>query len=198
VSDQRVFVLVFDGFADWEPAHALAELRRRGHRQVTSVGFSAGSVVSMGGLRVVPDGTLSDVKPAKTALFLMPGGEMWERGEYPADELEPILRSLEGVGVPIAAICAATVALARAGLLRARRHTSNGRDYLARLAPGYDNQAGYVEEPAVRDRRVITAGGLHAVEFAREIFIELGVFNAGDLKTWFDLFKHGRAPASIE
>ena len=29
MSKQAVHVLVFDGFADWEPAHALAELRDR-------------------------------------------------------------------------------------------------------------------------------------------------------------------------
>lgn len=41
MSPQRaVYVAVFDGFADWEPAHALAELRRRGRRTVRSVGFN--------------------------------------------------------------------------------------------------------------------------------------------------------------
>ncbi len=195
MKDRRVFVLVFDGFADWEPAYALSELRRRGHYAVTSVGFTARPVISMGGLRVTPDGTLRDVRPAEAALFLMPGGDMWE-GDYPAGELEPFLHRLEEAEVPIAAICGATVAVARSGLLRARRHTSNGRDYLARLAPGHGNEAGYVEELAVRDRRVVTASGLGAVELAREIFAELGVFSAGDLQTWFELFKHGRSSSA--
>ena len=37
---QTVHVLVFDGLADWEPAHALCELRRSGKFDVRSVGFS--------------------------------------------------------------------------------------------------------------------------------------------------------------
>ncbi len=50
-----VHVVIFDGFADWEPAHALAELRRWGKREVVSVGFDARLVTSMGRLGVVPD-----------------------------------------------------------------------------------------------------------------------------------------------
>ncbi|MEP6550106.1 MAG: thiamine biosynthesis protein ThiJ, partial [Gemmatimonadales bacterium] len=53
-----VHILVFDGFADWEPAHALAELRRSGNRSVVSVGFNLDPVTSMGGLRVLPDRAL--------------------------------------------------------------------------------------------------------------------------------------------
>ena len=48
-----VHVLVFDGFADWEPAQALAELRSDSGRRVVSVSFSPDIVCSMGGLRVV-------------------------------------------------------------------------------------------------------------------------------------------------
>ncbi len=57
-----VHVLVFEGFADWEPAHALAELRRSGNRSVVVVGFNAEPVTSMGGLRVVPGRQLKDVR----------------------------------------------------------------------------------------------------------------------------------------
>jgi len=57
-----VCVLVFEGYADWEPAYALAELRRSGGLQVETVGFAAEPVRSMGGVRVVPDLTLEVVK----------------------------------------------------------------------------------------------------------------------------------------
>src|SRR6185312_89886 len=39
IMSRRVAILVFDGFADWEPAYALTGLRRWGGRSVTSVGF---------------------------------------------------------------------------------------------------------------------------------------------------------------
>src|SRR5215207_9527377 len=50
-----VHVLVFEGFADWEPAYALAELRRSGGLDIVTLGFTDAPVRSMGGLRVVPD-----------------------------------------------------------------------------------------------------------------------------------------------
>ena len=74
--------------------------------------------------------------------------------------------------VPIAAICAATVAIARLGLLRGRQHTSNGLKYLQLHVPEYHEAQNYVEAPAVRDRGLITASGIADIEFARELFEE--------------------------
>src|SRR5437867_376708 len=68
-----VHVLVFEGYADWEPGHALAGLRRWGQHRVVSVGYGAEPVVSMGGLRVVPDTTLEAVRPRDIRLLLLPG-----------------------------------------------------------------------------------------------------------------------------
>jgi len=173
-----VHVLVFEGFADWEPAIALAELRRSGSVEVVSVGFDDWPVTSMGGLRVIPDRELTDVVPSEVRLFVLPGGTLWEEERYPREELEALLRRLATARVPIAAICGATVALARAGLLADRAHTSNLREYLPWYVPEYAAAGGaarYVEAPAVRDRGVITAGGYAHVEFAREILDELGV-----------------------
>lgn len=79
--------------------------------------------------------------------------------------------------IPIAGICAATVALARAGLFRGRRHTSNGRDFLQHYAPGYESPDTYVDQLAVADGGIISASGLGAVEFAAEIFTVLRAFN---------------------
>jgi putative intracellular protease/amidase len=108
-----IHVLIFDGFADWEPAHALAELRRSGKRDVVAVGFSNNPVLSMGGLRVLPDRSLAEVTPEEIGLFILPGGDVWGTGDYPEPVLSTLLRQLNASGVPIAAICGATLALAR-------------------------------------------------------------------------------------
>jgi putative intracellular protease/amidase len=188
-----VHVLVFDGFADWEPAFALAELRRSGGLDVVTVGFSAAPVRSMGGLRVVPDRSIAGLDPANVRLLLLPGGDLWE-GEYPRAELEAVLAALHRAGVPVAAICGATLALARAGWLDDRAHTSNELAYLQRLVPAYAGAARYVNALAVRDRGLITASGVGPTEFAREIFEELQIFSAADRPVWYHLFKHGRMP----
>ena len=97
-------------------------------------------------------------------------------------------------GDPVAAICAGTLAVARAHVLDDRRHTSNTRSYLPTYAAEYSGSSHYVEAPAVTDRHVITASGLAAVDFARAVFAELGVFTARNEALWFDMFKHGKLP----
>jgi len=191
--DKAVYLLVVDGFADWEPAHAIAELRRHGGYRVESVGLTKGPVASMGGLTVLPSTIITDVDAADVAVMILPGGDRWERAGI-EPEVERLLTRLDEQRVPIAAICAATVAVARAGLLRDRRHTSNGLDYLRAHVPGYAGAARYEDRPAVRDRGLITASGLGDVEFARELFEELGVLSAEDRQLWAAMFRSARLP----
>jgi putative intracellular protease/amidase len=194
----RVHILVFDGFADWEPSYALAELRRSGHHEVVSVGFTGDEVTSMGGLRVRPDRALADVRADDVRLLILPGGDMWEREDaYPREQLEALIGELLAAERLVAAICGATVAMARAGLLDDRRHTSNMPSYLSEQVPSYRGAAYYEPSLVVKDRGVITASGLGPVEFAREIFAELGVFSESDRALWYDMFKHGKLPAGV-
>jgi putative intracellular protease/amidase len=186
--DKAVHLLVVEGFADWEPAHAVAELRRHGHYHVESVGLTMAPVRSMGGITVLPSKTVADMDPAHVAVFILPGGDRWERSPI-EPELEAALRRVDRQSVPIAAICAATVAISRLGLLKGRRHTSNGLDYLRSLVPDYNEAANYVDAPAVRDRSLITASGLGDVEFARELFDELDVLSPGDRSVWARMFR---------
>src|SRR5690349_23307515 len=99
MASRAVHVLVFDGFADWEPAFALAELRRSGGRAVTVVGFDERPVTSMGGLRVTPERALGDVQPEAVELLILPGGDLWE-GEYPRAALEALLGALVAAATP--------------------------------------------------------------------------------------------------
>lgn len=194
VSRKAVCLYALPGFADWEPAHALAELRRSADYPVTVVGLTQEPVESMGGLRVQPDLTLADVDPDAVALFILPGGERWEAAP-PEPEVMALLTTLDDASVPVAAICGATVGVTHAGLLRGRRHTSNGLEYLRGMVPAYDEARNYIDEPAVRDRGLITASGLADVEFAAEIFAELGVMTAEDRALWVRYFRGGRFPA---
>ena len=192
--EKAAYVLVVPGFADWEPAHALAELRRHGHYRVEVVGLTSEPIESMGGVWVQPARVLADVEPHDVAIFIVPGGDRWE-AEPPEPELVALLERLSEQAVPVAAICAATVAITRAGLLRGRRHTSNGLAYLQDQVPGYLDAPQYVDAPAVRDRGLITASGLADVEFAKEILAELDVLNEAARATWADMFRSGRLPA---
>lgn len=188
---RTIYVLVFDGYADWEPAFALAELRRTGRDNVVTVGFDRAPITSMGGLQVIPRAGLGSIKLSAAGLLLIPGGNVWEGGHYPKAQLERCLREAEEGGVSVAAICAGTIPVARAGMLNERAHTSNSLPYLKRLAPEYTGDAFFQNQLAVRSRGVVTASGLGPVEFAREIFAELGVFDEVDRALWFEMFKRG-------
>lgn len=188
---KAVYLLAVPGFADWEPAHALAELRRHGHYRVEVVGFTLDPVQSMGGVTILPTRTVTGVEPVDVAVFILPGGDRWERQPLEPD-LDHLLHSLDRQGVPIAAICAATTAIARMGLLRGRRHTSNSLQYLRKQVPEYTDDTAYVDAPAVRDQSLITASGLGDVEFASEIMAELGVLSPQDRDLWRTLYRSAR------
>src|SRR2546423_7162077 len=132
--EKAVYLLVVDGFADWEAAHAIAELRRHGGYRVESVGLTRDSVVSMGGLRITPSCTVSEIEPNDVAIFILPGGDRWET--MPMElELASALKRLDAEKIPIAAICAATVAVARLGFLGGRQHARNRPEYLQSPGP---------------------------------------------------------------
>ena len=118
-------------------------------------------------------------------MLILPGGYAWENGGN-SEALELAAQFIAS-GVPVAAICAATLALARAGLLDHLRHTSNAREYL--ISSGYRGTAFYCGAPAVTDGNVITATGLAPVDFAREIFKALNLFSPATVEAWYAMFK---------
>lgn len=187
---RKAYVLVFDGLADWEPAHALCEIANSGKFEVVTVGFSPAAIRSMGGLKILPDITLDEVRPDEAAIMILPGGDMWAERSYP--ELIALLHRLHTEGAIIAAICGATLEIVRSGLSGSARHTSNDRDWLKSIIPDYRDEERYVDEMAVSDNNVITANGLGSVEFAREIIGRLGIYDADDTQRWYEMFKHGK------
>jgi putative intracellular protease/amidase len=190
-----VHLFVFDGLADWEPVHTLCQLRRSGKFDVLTVGFTRQTITTMAGLKVVPDLMLDEVKPEGSALLVLPGGDMWQEQSQPA--VESLLRRFHERAVPIAAICGATLEIARAGLTRGIRHTSNALSYLKSMVPDYRDEAFYVDELAISDQAIVTASGLGSVEFAREIFRLLKLYDEADLHTWYEMFKNGLLPAGM-
>jgi len=191
----KAYVFVFDGLADWEPALALCQIRKSGKHEVFAAGHSRQTVVTMGGLKVVPDVAIDEIEPRETAIFIVPGGDRWEAG--PDQKLDELLRRLHAEEILIGALCAATLEIARAGLTPGVRHTSNAKSYLQKMVPEYKDEHFYVDKLAVTDHKIITASGLGSVEFAREVIRELAIYNEADTQMWFDMFKNGVIPASL-
>jgi putative intracellular protease/amidase len=192
---RNVHVYVFDTMADWEVGHAIGYINQPdyqthpGRYRVRSVGPSLEPVSTLGGLKIVPEMTLADLKPADSAMLILPGGSGWDRGEN-RDAAEKA-RAFLSSGVPVAAICGATAGLARVGLLNDRAHTSNAKAYLEHTVPEYRGSASYREDRCVRDRGLITAGSTACVDFARTVFETLEMYPKPVLDAWHGLFSTG-------
>jgi putative intracellular protease/amidase len=183
---------VFDGLADWEAGLAIAELNQSVAYTVRTMGFSKSPVTTMGGVRIEPELALQDMPP-DPAMLILPGGRLWE-WDIDTELLANILE-LHHKMVPIAAICGATLLLAKARLLDHIAHTSNGLPWLKSKVPTYEGESTYVPMLAVRDSNIITASGLGSVEFAREILSALAVFDEAELNSWYAAFKLGEVQA---
>ena len=183
------YALLRTGYADWEAASALAELRRTFGFAVKTVGLAAETVVSMGGLKVMPDLPLSAFVPESADILILPGGESWTEGEVP--QVSEAVRAVVTLSRPVAAICAATLALAHGGLLDDRLHTSNGKNFIGKYVNEYRGEEFYRASPAVHDRCVITANGLAPFAFAAEIFRALAPGRERDIETYEKLYSRG-------
>lgn len=188
---QTIHLAVYDDLADWEAGYAIAHLRNS-HRQrslrrfdVVTVGLTSALVTTMGGLTVLPDIVLPQLKPAGSAMLILPGSSTWDDDPEAMAPFASAAGIFLDAGAPVAAICGATAGLAREGLLDHRDHTSATPEYL--LTTGYAGASRYRNALAVTDGDLITAGPTAPIEFAREIFTTLEVYPPRVLDAWYRL-----------
>jgi putative intracellular protease/amidase len=143
----------------------------------------------MGGMNVLPDLPISEAQLNLTNVLILPGGDAWMRGEV--EEVTKFIRAFAEADKPVAAICAATLSLAHAGLLDNHRHTSNGEGFIAKYVPTYRGQELYQKVRAVTDANVITANGLAPFSFAAEIFRNVAPGREDDIATYEALYSRG-------
>lgn len=179
-----------DTMADWEYGYLTAGLaiaceQDPDANRLIVASETGEAVTTMGGLRITPDVGLADL-PALDALIL-PGADSWDSGH---DAVLRLAVELVAAGTPVAAICGATLGMARAGLLDDRPHTSNAPEFLTQ-ATEYHGSEYYRDENAVSDGTVITAGGVSPLEFAKLVFERLNVFPQPVVDAWYGLYTTG-------
>jgi putative intracellular protease/amidase len=168
---QPIVIVLSDRYSDWEIATLAGAGRAFFEADVSFATPSGGDVTSVAGLHISQTDAFR--APAEGVVVVC-GGPAWE-GEDAPDIGEALIAARDR-GCVIAGICGGTVALARAGLLDAVRHTSNAPDYLTRLVPGYAGAAHYVDQPqALRDGNIITAPAPAPASFATEVLIAAGL-----------------------
>jgi putative intracellular protease/amidase len=188
MSTSTAHIALYNNLADWEIGYLLVELRTGRFTgrpwKIVSAAESREPITSLGGLSIVPDMLLDDLDPADSNLLILPGADVWEAGGGTAFAAAAT-RFLDA-GVPVAAICGATAGLARAGLLDKRRHTSAAAGYL--MATGYAGGDFYVDERAVVDGDLITAGPQSPVQFACATLRRLGLATDRTLEAYEGVF----------
>jgi putative intracellular protease/amidase len=195
---KTVYIYVQDSLADWEAGYAIAELHSERFfkkaaqpLRVKSCALSMKPVTTMGGLTIMPDLLVSEMNLSEAALLILPGGNTWLEAQH-----EPVIAKAAAflaAGVPVAAICGATFALGRAGLLNQQNHTSNDLAFLRQIAgEAYTGAHLYQQQGAVRDGNLITASGTAPLDFAYLILELLGVFESDTLNFWYRLHKEQR------
>lgn len=124
-------------------------------------------------------------------MLLLRGADTWNDTKHGAI-IEKAAEFLS-LGAVVCAICGATAALANAGLLDKRPHTSNGPGFLEMVSPSYKGQSFYIDKSSVSDNNLITASSTGALLWAKQIIEKLGVFQSDTLKAWYEYFSTGKA-----
>ncbi|WP_112263744.1 DJ-1/PfpI family protein [Lentzea terrae] len=189
MTTQTVYLALVDGLSDWEYGHAAAQIniqafqQQPGRYEIKTAASSAEPVRTAGGVRMLPDVTVEDVSLDDAAMLLLIGSDSWEAGQNAA--LGKLARRFREAGKPVAAICGATIGLAREGLLDDVKHTSNFPGELG----SYGGSELYQDARAVRDQGVITAGGASALEWTREVLLELEAYRSQTVDAWYELYR---------
>lgn len=183
-----VVLYAFDTMADWEYAYitTVLQMQARGgddRYRLVVAGATGEPVTTLGGLRVLPERALTEVAKDDIALLLLPGGNTWLDG--PHQQVLDLARRLLDARRPVAGICGATRAMARAGLLERHAHVvDTDAD-----EPDYPGSASRVHASVAHDGPLVTAIGEAPLEFSRAVFTLLDLDDAAGIDAWYASFK---------
>ena len=156
---KRALLILSEGFEEMEAVTPLDLLRRAG---VEAVAASTGPglvVAGARGVKVQADRMLDDCLAETFDMLILPGGPGVDKLRRDARVLELVRRS-HAAGMPIAAICAAPVILADAGV--AGMHTLTS--FPAREAELKPVAKAYLQDRVVVDGKLITSRGAGTAE----------------------------------
>jgi len=156
---QTVLVILGDGFEEIEAIAPIDILRRAGVQVVVASREPRLVVIGRNGISVAAEVALDDVAARDFDCIIVPGGP--GTAEMREDErVHALLRRHDTAHKLIAAICAAPLVLADAGVLLGRRYT--GHASIAAELPDLEP-----EQPVIVDDNVLTSRGAGtAVTFA--------------------------------
>lgn len=163
-----VLVLLAEGFEEIEAITVVDVLRRAGLEVTVASLAGAGLVTGSHGIAVAADATLDAVDTERFGALVLPGGMPGTKHLANDARVIALVQRYAAAGRALAAICAAPMVLARAGVLQGRQATSHP-SVRAQLAG-----ATVLGEPAVvTSATIVTSQGagtamLFALELVRQ------------------------------
>ncbi|WP_100488828.1 DJ-1 family glyoxalase III [Sporolactobacillus pectinivorans] len=147
---KRILVLLAEGFEETEAVTAIDVLRRGG---VEVVLCSLGGKLVEGSRHIViqADTTIEDDGLTDFDGIYLPGGTKGATTLRDDERAQKLIRFYKNNGKKVAAICAAPIALERAGVLKGETVTSNP-DFRSHI-----KDADYSEDPVVVSGNIITS-----------------------------------------
>ncbi len=165
----KIIAILADGFEETEAVTVIDVLRRLDQKVVVA-GLAGTEVTGSHGLRFRADSVLGDCSGDRFDAVFLPGGMPGAAALRDSEAVISLVRRVAGEGGVTAAICAAPIVLARAGLLAGKRFTAY---------PGFESSfhgAVPTGAAAERDGRVVTGRGPGAsFAFAAELATALGL-----------------------
>ena len=195
MQEKEVLLFLTDHWADWEASHVVAGISFAEQYVVKTIGIDKQPKVSIGGMRAEIDYSLEEYQQFDNlAMIILTGSFSWGESRY--DEIADFVRKASGNGTPIAAICGATIFLAKHGFLDNIKHTGDDLESFQEMLEneeGYKGHEHFLVSQVINDGGFITANDTAALEFAREIFHTLKTDTDEEISSWYERHKHGLA-----
>jgi len=190
---REVLLLLTDHWADWEASHAIVGISFAEQYEVKTIAIDKQPKVSIGGMRAEIDYSIEEYQSVDNlAMIILTGSFSWGENRY--DEIAGFVKKVVSNNVPIAAICGATIFLAKHGFLNDVKHTGDELEYFREMLEGEDGYKGqehFSVAQVVNDGGFITANETAALEFAREIFRTLETDTDDEIDLWYEKHKNG-------
>jgi len=148
----KVLVPLAPGFEEIE-AVTIVDVLRRAEIEVTTAYTSGNPVTGSHGITVAADIDINDIIPSEYGMIALPGGMPGSTNLRDDKRIIEITAKIYSANGFTAAVCAAPIVLAKAGLLENRNVT---------CYPGFESmldRAVYLHDPVVTDGRIITGKG---------------------------------------
>ena len=189
---KKICMYLMNGMADHEHGYLLTALSSQiePKYEFCTVALSKEHIITMGGLKIIPDYILNEVNKDDIIALILIGADiqLWLNREQ--ETILNLAIELLKRNILVAGICGATLGLASKGLLDERIHTSNVEFLLTNFVKNYKGIKNYRNDVvAVYDKKLITASSAGSLLWSKYILENLEIFSKNAIESWYKYYK---------